>query len=115
MRSDLTLARIEQSWTGWRGRAEPGIRFALCWLIPSWLVFELVPTKLPHYTLPCFGAIAWLMAASLTRPLDKWPRWLGAALNLGVAAGFAVVHRLEREDIEQQLTVLQELANALAA
>jgi 4-amino-4-deoxy-L-arabinose transferase-like glycosyltransferase len=75
---------------GWRGRAEPAIRFALCWLVPSWLVFELVPTKLPHYTLPLFGAIAWLMAAALTRPMQTWPRWLGAALNLAVAAGFAV-------------------------
>ena len=80
--------------TGWRARAEPGVRFALCWLIPSWLVFELVPTKLPHYTLPCFGAIAWLMAAALTRPMDKWPRWLGAALNLAVAAGFAIAGAL---------------------
>jgi 4-amino-4-deoxy-L-arabinose transferase-like glycosyltransferase len=75
---------------GWRARDEPAIRFALCWLLPSWLVFELVPTKLPHYTLPCFGAISWLMAAALTRPIGNLSRWLGAALNLGVAAGFAI-------------------------
>jgi 4-amino-4-deoxy-L-arabinose transferase-like glycosyltransferase len=74
----------------WRGRAEPGIRFALCWLVPSWLVFELVPTKLPHYTLPCFGAICWLLAASLTAPMGARSRWLGAALNFGVGAGFAI-------------------------
>ena len=80
--------------TGWRGRAEPGIRFALCWLVPSWLVFELVPTKLPHYTLPLIGAIAWLMATALTRPMGDWPRWLGAALNLAVAAGFAIAGAL---------------------
>ncbi len=79
---------------GWRGRAEPAIRFALCWLVPSWLVFELVPTKLPHYTLPCFGAIAWLMAAALTRPLGERSRWLGAALNLGVGAGLAIAGAL---------------------
>lgn len=75
---------------GWRSRAEPGIRFALCWLIPSWLVFELVPTKLPHYVLPTFGALAWLMAAALTRPLDKLERWAGAGLTLAVGLGLAV-------------------------
>ncbi|HEY1749921.1 MAG TPA: glycosyltransferase family 39 protein [Caulobacteraceae bacterium] len=75
---------------GWRARAEPGIRFALCWLAPSWLVFELAPTKLPHYTLPCFGALAWLMAAALTRPMGPRVRWIGAALTAAVAAGLVV-------------------------
>ena len=75
---------------GWRARAEPGIRFALCWLIPSWLLFELVPTKLPHYVLPTFGALAWLMAAALTRPLNKLERWAGAGLTGAVGLGLAV-------------------------
>ncbi len=36
MRSDLTLARIERSWTAWRGRAvEPLIRDALARLLPA--------------------------------------------------------------------------------
>jgi 4-amino-4-deoxy-L-arabinose transferase-like glycosyltransferase len=75
---------------GWRARAEPGVRFALCWLVPSWIVFELVPTKLPHYVLPTFGALAWLMAAAMTRPLDKLERRVGAGLTLAVALGLAV-------------------------
>ena len=75
---------------GWRAWAEPGVRFALCWLVPSWIVFELVPTKLPHYVLPTFGALAWLMAAALTRVLDKRARWIGAGLTLAVAVGLAV-------------------------
>jgi 4-amino-4-deoxy-L-arabinose transferase-like glycosyltransferase len=75
---------------GWQGRAEPGVRFALCWLVPSWIVFELVPTKLPHYTLPCFGALAWLMAAALRQPLGGRVRWIGAAIAAAVAVGFAV-------------------------
>jgi 4-amino-4-deoxy-L-arabinose transferase-like glycosyltransferase len=75
---------------GWRGRDEPGVRFALCWLIPSWIVFEIVPTKLPHYTLPCFGALAWLMAAALRQPLGPRVRWIGAGLALAVAAGLGV-------------------------
>jgi len=75
--------------TGWRGRAEPGLRFALAWLIPAWLVFELVPTKLPHYTLPTFGAIAWLMAAALAGEIGRLSRWGGVALTAIGAFGFA--------------------------
>jgi 4-amino-4-deoxy-L-arabinose transferase-like glycosyltransferase len=73
--------------SGWRRRAEPGVRFALAWLIPSWLVFEIVPTKLPHYVLPTFGAIAWLMAAALTAPLGPRVRWIGVLATLAVALG----------------------------
>jgi len=36
----------------WRVRREPGAQFLLAWLVPSWIVFELVLTKLPHYVLP---------------------------------------------------------------
>ncbi len=38
----------------WKARREPGARFLLAWLIPSWLVFEAVMTKLPHYVLPLY-------------------------------------------------------------
>lgn len=47
------------------GRAavgRPAERFLLCWIVPSWIVFELVSTKLPHYTLPLYPAIALLTA-----------------------------------------------------
>src|SRR5262247_2892081 len=46
----------------WRARREPAIKFLLAWLVPSWLVFELVVTKLPHYVLPLYPAIAILIA-----------------------------------------------------
>jgi 4-amino-4-deoxy-L-arabinose transferase-like glycosyltransferase len=65
---------------GWKNRADPGVRFALCWLIPTWLMFELLPTKLVHYSLPAHGALFWLMAAALARPIGKWSRWLGVGL-----------------------------------
>jgi 4-amino-4-deoxy-L-arabinose transferase-like glycosyltransferase len=47
----------------WSARREPTVRFLLAWLVPSWIVFELVPTKLPHYVLPLYPAIAILIAA----------------------------------------------------
>jgi 4-amino-4-deoxy-L-arabinose transferase-like glycosyltransferase len=67
--------------TAWRRRAEPGVRFALAWLLPSWAVFEAMPTKLVHYPLPLYGAIAWLAAAGLSAPIGAGARWTGAVLS----------------------------------
>jgi 4-amino-4-deoxy-L-arabinose transferase-like glycosyltransferase len=51
---------------------EPAVRFAIAWFVPSFLIFELMPTKLPHYPLPVFAALAWLCAVSLDVPLKRW-------------------------------------------
>jgi 4-amino-4-deoxy-L-arabinose transferase-like glycosyltransferase len=45
----------------WRARRDDAVAFLLAWAIPMWIVFELVPTKLPHYVLPLYPALA-LMA-----------------------------------------------------
>src|SRR5580692_8584678 len=51
----------------WRARREPGGPFLLAWLVPSWIVFEAVLTKLPHYVLPLYPAIAILTVGALER------------------------------------------------
>jgi 4-amino-4-deoxy-L-arabinose transferase-like glycosyltransferase len=51
----------------WRERREPATRFLLAWIVPSWIVFELVITKLPHYVLPLYPAIAILIASAIER------------------------------------------------
>ncbi len=71
--------------TGWSRRAEPAVRFLVCWLVPAWLMFELAPTKLWHYTLPTFGALALLAAAALTRPIGAISRRVGAGLAVFAA------------------------------
>ena len=71
--------------TGWHRRAEPAVRFMVCWLVPAWLIFEIAPTKLWHYTLPTFGAIALLMAAALSRPIGTISRRIGAGLSVWAA------------------------------
>ncbi|MEY4555247.1 MAG: hypothetical protein RL093_366 [Pseudomonadota bacterium] len=76
--------------TGWHRRTEPTIRFLICWLVPAWLIFELTPTKLAHYTLPTFGALALLAAAALTRPVGKVSRYTGAGLTIMAGALLAV-------------------------
>ena len=47
-------------------RREPAVRYLLAWAAATWLVFELVPTKLPHYVLPAYPALACLCALWLT-------------------------------------------------
>jgi 4-amino-4-deoxy-L-arabinose transferase-like glycosyltransferase len=88
----------------WRARAVPAVRFLLAWLLPSWIVFELVPTKLPHYILPLLPALAllfgrWLAEAELRLP-PLWGRIAGTLLFVvGAvvlpAALFVAIHRIE--------------------
>jgi 4-amino-4-deoxy-L-arabinose transferase-like glycosyltransferase len=62
----------------WSARREPGAKFLLAWIIPSWIVFEAVMTKLPHYVLPLYPAIAILAAGILDNQALSRRRWLEA-------------------------------------
>jgi 4-amino-4-deoxy-L-arabinose transferase-like glycosyltransferase len=86
-------------------RREPGAKFLLAWLVPSWLVLELVVTKLPHYVLPLYPAIAILLAGIVEAGMlsrNKWltsgPSWwfvLPVILGLAaIAAVIAIAHQL---------------------
>jgi len=59
-------------------RSRMGERFCLAWIIPVWFVFELIPTKLPHYILPIFPALSLITARLLLAGTkDAWDlsRW----------------------------------------
>jgi 4-amino-4-deoxy-L-arabinose transferase-like glycosyltransferase len=60
----------------WRARAEPGCKLLLAWIVPAWLAFELVPTKLPHYVLPLYPALAILIAGVVDSHSLSRNRWL---------------------------------------
>jgi 4-amino-4-deoxy-L-arabinose transferase-like glycosyltransferase len=60
----------------WRVRREPAAKFLLAWLVPSWIVFELVVTKLPHYVLPLYPAIAILIAGAVESKVLSQRPWL---------------------------------------
>jgi 4-amino-4-deoxy-L-arabinose transferase-like glycosyltransferase len=87
----------------WQARREPGARFLLAWLIPSWAVFEAVITKLPHYVLPLYPAIAILIAGILEPGGLSTKRWLvrgtvgwfvfPAVIAIIVAIGFIAIGR----------------------
>jgi 4-amino-4-deoxy-L-arabinose transferase-like glycosyltransferase len=49
----------------WRNRARREIVVLVAWALPTWLVFEAISTKLPHYVLPVYPAIAGLAALAL--------------------------------------------------
>jgi 4-amino-4-deoxy-L-arabinose transferase-like glycosyltransferase len=63
------------AWTSLRAQgqdpAAAPVRTLLAWIGPSWLVFELAPTKLAHYALPLYPALAVLAAAGLARLYDR--------------------------------------------
>lgn len=61
-----------------------GWRFVIAWALPAWLVFEAAPTKLAHYTMPVYPALALIAGAALAQLMDykvekktpHWPRWI---------------------------------------
>ncbi len=76
-------------------RAWPSF-FLLAWIVPSWLIFEVTATKLPHYTLPLYPALAILAARAahlgatrrrlLTRRIGA-----GVYFSVGLAASIAIM------------------------
>ena len=72
-------------WQGWRIRRRDWRMAALLgWVIGPWLVLEIVQTKLVHYVLGCYPAMALLMAVLLYRWRGKLKAkltstWLGGA------------------------------------
>jgi 4-amino-4-deoxy-L-arabinose transferase-like glycosyltransferase len=80
-------------------RREAPARFLLAWLVPSWIVFELVLTKLPHYVLPLYPAIAILIAGCIDFHRLSQARWLVrgtlwwflAPVIVGLAGVWAVI------------------------
>ncbi|CDZ78634.1 Undecaprenyl phosphate-alpha-4-amino-4-deoxy-L-arabinose arabinosyl transferase [Legionella massiliensis] len=80
-----------------RNRHSQLVKFLLAWILPTWIFFELMPTKLPQYVLPTFPAIALLCALAITKS-DKTEmpgKWLGllqilwAVLSVGLALALA--------------------------
>ncbi|WP_417489691.1 ArnT family glycosyltransferase [Maricaulis sp.] len=80
-----------------RGRTDEktanAARFLLAWAIPVWIVFELLPTKLPHYVLPAYPALALIAGWGLMQ-LNKaaaWQKWTSWALFAVAGLVFAIL------------------------
>jgi len=90
--------------TVWRARAEAPVKFLLAWIVPAWIIFELVITKLPHYVLPLYPAIAILIAGcidthrlSRTRWMEYGTFWWFAVPALLAVIGVVLLLRYEGE------------------
>ncbi len=61
-------------------RHQQMVRFLLAWIVPVWIFFEIMPTKLPQYVLPTFPAIAMLCALGVVDKVkiepSGWSLWL---------------------------------------
>ncbi|QIB32425.1 ArnT family glycosyltransferase [Ancylobacter pratisalsi] len=85
----------------WRARRLRAVRYLLVWILPAWLLFELLPTKVPAYVVPTFPAIAILVALAfergalalantrLVRLLWLWPL-IGALIAFFALLGLAL-------------------------
>ena len=83
-----------------RMRTDARLLFCVAWYLPFFVVFELIPTKLPHYMLAAYPAILLMGAWYLTlgeQPLDAPLLWQRVLHGLGafgtglVAVGLAIV------------------------
>ena len=82
----------------WRNRRLPAARFLLAWAVPFWIVLEAVPTKLPHYVVPLYPALALLAAKGLIAAAEegmvvprRWIAWAPVGLWALVAVALAGV------------------------
>lgn len=76
----------------WARRREPQVLFLLAWIVPSWIVFEAVPTKLPHYVLPLYPAITGLLLlAVINDGIDRMRRGALATASLVLIVPLALV------------------------
>jgi 4-amino-4-deoxy-L-arabinose transferase-like glycosyltransferase len=58
-----------------RRRNDPPVRFLIAWAASAFVLFELVPTKLPHYILPAYPALAILAAMWIAEEISAESRW----------------------------------------
>lgn len=70
-----------------------GLKFLVAWAAPTWIFFELLPTKLSHYILPAYPAFGLLcgyaalqMMSGARAPVSRW-----ASLFLFALAGGALL------------------------
>lgn len=102
----------------WAHRREDGLAFLLAWIIPSWLLFEIVSTKLPHYVMPLYPAIAIATILAIshgavgpTRPGAKIVALMIPFFPIGIAVGLlAGVWWLDRTAPYAALPVLAAAA-----
>jgi 4-amino-4-deoxy-L-arabinose transferase-like glycosyltransferase len=84
-----TLFALPGIGNGIANRSDPALRYLLAWAGGAWAMFELVPTKLPHYILPAYPAVAFLGALwAMRTTTEDEPRWQRVLRYLAAAQFF---------------------------
>jgi 4-amino-4-deoxy-L-arabinose transferase-like glycosyltransferase len=89
----------------WANRRDQSVMTLLAWLLPTWVLFEVVFTKLPHYVLPTYPALMGLIALALVRMGTGMPArwrqfWLVGLWLFPLLLGFAAIITVYRvEDV----------------
>lgn len=85
-----SLLTVLQNGYAIKTRKEQATKFLICWLWPSFILFELVVTKLPHYTLPLYPAIAILSGLGLMHAKELLRHKLTARFHMVIGVIFAL-------------------------
>ncbi|MBI1273174.1 MAG: glycosyltransferase family 39 protein [Alphaproteobacteria bacterium] len=107
----------------WQKRGEPAVRFCLAWALPTWIFYELIFTKLPHYVMPVFPAFALLAAmawfgreplAGAGAAVPRWYRRTAIALWAGATLALAALP-VWLAWLDAKAAIYQDLALAIIA
>jgi 4-amino-4-deoxy-L-arabinose transferase-like glycosyltransferase len=89
--SAMAPSALVEAWR--RRRSNPSLAFLLGWVIGPWILLECVRTKLLHYYLPAYPAlalvVAWLVEATVREGLSMRRRSLGR-LGMGLLGGIGI-------------------------
>ncbi|WP_291842562.1 glycosyltransferase family 39 protein [Maricaulis sp.] len=109
----------------WTNRRDAATRYLIAWIVPAWIVYELIATKLPHYVMPVYPAMACLAVAAILAPGQaRSPLWvrIGAGLyalvwlaTSGLVAGLGAAALNWSEGRLSPLLILAGAAIFLAA
>ena len=91
----------------YRERHHHVVRYLLAWIVPIWIFFEIMPTKLPQYVLPTFPAIALVCALAIVDSVKKekpnqWLRLLQVlwgVLSIGLALALSLLPYLLMNEV----------------
>ncbi|MEM7508517.1 MAG: glycosyltransferase family 39 protein [Pseudomonadota bacterium] len=75
----------------WAERRAGWLVLLAAWTLPFWLILEAVPTKLPHYVLPLYPALALALAAWATAAPETPPRLLWRRISAGLVVVPALI------------------------
>ncbi len=116
----VLLTAAQSAWRRWT--SSPAQRFCLAWLLPTWIACEFIPTKLPHYVLPVYPAVALLIAQALCAWKGAMPGWrervqavLWMIITVALVLALPVAATLLRERIGPAVVLWTILSLATAA